>query len=59
MDLREIGCEVWIVFDWLRTGTGGGLLLVRWWTFGFFFHGVSHFPSSNVARVKTRVGLHV
>jgi hypothetical protein len=29
MDLREIGCEVWIVFDWLRTGTGGGLLLVR------------------------------
>jgi hypothetical protein len=26
MDLREIGLEVWIGFDWLRTGTGGGLL---------------------------------
>jgi hypothetical protein len=26
MDLREIGLGVWIVFDWLRIGTGGGLL---------------------------------
>jgi hypothetical protein len=26
MDLREIGLGVWIRFDWLRTGTGGGLL---------------------------------
>jgi hypothetical protein len=26
MDLREIGLEMWIGFDWLRTGTGGGLL---------------------------------
>jgi hypothetical protein len=26
MDLRETGLGVWIVFDWLRTGTGGGLL---------------------------------
>jgi hypothetical protein len=26
MDLREIGWGVWIGFDWLRTGTGGGLL---------------------------------
>jgi hypothetical protein len=25
MDLREIGMGVWIGFDWLRTGTGGGL----------------------------------
>jgi hypothetical protein len=31
----------WIGFDWLRTGTGGGLLWVRWWTFGFLRHGVS------------------
>jgi hypothetical protein len=26
IDLREIGCVVWIGFDWLRTGTGGGML---------------------------------
>jgi hypothetical protein len=26
MDLREIGLGVWTEFDWLRTGTGGGLL---------------------------------
>jgi hypothetical protein len=26
MDLREIGLGGWIGFDWLRTGTGGGLL---------------------------------
>jgi hypothetical protein len=23
--LREIDCGVWIGFDWLRTGTGGGV----------------------------------
>jgi hypothetical protein len=32
---------VWIGFDCLRTGTGGGLLWVRWWTFGFLRHRVS------------------
>jgi hypothetical protein len=26
MDLRGIDLGVWIGFDWLRTGTGGGLL---------------------------------
>jgi hypothetical protein len=26
MDLRGISLGVWIGFDWLRTGTGGGLL---------------------------------
>jgi hypothetical protein len=26
MDLRETGLGVWIGFNWLRTGTGGGLL---------------------------------
>jgi hypothetical protein len=26
VDLREIGLGVWIGFDWLRTGAGGGLL---------------------------------
>jgi hypothetical protein len=41
MDLREIGWGVWIGFDWLRIGTGGELLWMRWWTFGFLRHGVS------------------
>jgi hypothetical protein len=26
LDIRETGFGVWIGFDWLRTGTGGGLL---------------------------------
>jgi hypothetical protein len=26
IDLREIGLEVWIGFDWLRIDTGDGLL---------------------------------
>jgi hypothetical protein len=26
MDLRKIGLGVWIEFDWLRIGTGDGLL---------------------------------
>jgi hypothetical protein len=26
MDLRETGLGLWIGFDWLRIGTGGGLL---------------------------------
>jgi hypothetical protein len=26
IDLWEIGLRVWIGFDWLRIGTGGGLL---------------------------------
>jgi hypothetical protein len=26
MDLRETGLEMWICFDWLRIGNGGGLL---------------------------------
>jgi hypothetical protein len=32
---------VWSVFSWLRIGTVGGLLWMRWWTFGFWRHGVS------------------
>jgi hypothetical protein len=35
------GGGAWIGFGWLMTGTGGGLLWVRWWTFGFLRHGVS------------------
>jgi hypothetical protein len=41
MDLREIGLGVWIGFEWLRIETCGGLLWVRWWTFGFLRHRVS------------------
>jgi hypothetical protein len=29
-------------FTWLRIKTGGGLLWTRWWTFGFWYHGVSY-----------------
>jgi hypothetical protein len=39
--LGKLAWGMWIGFDWLRTGTGGGLLRVRWWTFGFLRHGVS------------------
>jgi hypothetical protein len=41
MDLREIGWGVWSGFTWLRIGIVGGLLWMRWWTFGFWGHGVS------------------
>jgi hypothetical protein len=42
MHLREIGLGVWFGFYWLRAGTDGGLLWVRWWTSGFLRHGVSY-----------------
>jgi hypothetical protein len=37
MDLREIGWDgkVWTGSVWLRTGTSGGFLWTRWWTFDF------------------------
>jgi hypothetical protein len=41
MYLREIGWGMWSGFTWLRIGAGGGLLWARWWTFGFWGHGVS------------------
>jgi hypothetical protein len=40
MDLRETAWGVWIGLDWLRIGTGGELLWMPWWTFGFLRHGV-------------------
>jgi hypothetical protein len=43
MDLREIGWGgggVWSGFAWFRTGIIGGLLWMRWWTFGFWRHRV-------------------
>jgi hypothetical protein len=33
---------VWSGFTWLRIGTVGGLLWMRWWTLGFWRHGVSY-----------------
>jgi hypothetical protein len=42
VDLRVICWGVWRGFTWLRIGTVGGLLWVRWWTFGFWRHGVSY-----------------
>jgi hypothetical protein len=41
MDLREISWGMWNVFTWLRIWIVGGLLWMRWWTFGFGRHGVS------------------
>jgi hypothetical protein len=35
MDLREVGWGAWTGSIWLTIGTGGGLLWMRWWTFGF------------------------
>jgi hypothetical protein len=35
MDLREVGWGAWTGSIWLRTGTGGELLWMRLWTFGF------------------------
>jgi hypothetical protein len=32
---------VWSGFTWLRIGAVGGLLWMRWWTFGFWRHGAS------------------
>jgi hypothetical protein len=29
-------------FTWFRKGIVGGLLWMRWWTFGFWRHGVSY-----------------
>jgi hypothetical protein len=41
MGLREIGWGVWTGFTWFRIGTVGGLLWMRWWTFGLCRHGFS------------------
>jgi hypothetical protein len=42
MDLRRLVGGVWSGFTWLRIGTVGELLWMRWWTFGFWGHGVSY-----------------
>jgi hypothetical protein len=59
--LGRFAWGVWIGFDCLRTGTGGGLLWVRWWTFGFLRYGVSfiythtHDPSQNKVLSEDRI----
>jgi hypothetical protein len=35
MDFQEEGWMAWAGFNWLRTGRGGGLLWMQWWTFRF------------------------
>jgi hypothetical protein len=40
MDFGEIGWRVFSGFTWLRIGICGWFSLMRWWTFGFWRHGV-------------------
>jgi hypothetical protein len=47
--LGRLAGGVWIGFDWLRIGTVGVLLWMRWWTFGFLRHG-----DSSCIKVLTR-----
>ena len=35
MDPQGVVCGAWTGSDWLRIEKSGGLLWVRWWTFGF------------------------
>jgi len=34
MSLQDVGCGAWVGLIRLRTGTGGRLLWMWWWTFG-------------------------
>jgi hypothetical protein len=36
--LGRLASGVWSGFTWLRKGNAGGLLWMRWWTFGFWHH---------------------
>jgi hypothetical protein len=42
--------RVWIGFDWLGIGTGGELLWMRWWIFGFLRLGVSYTCCTSYSR---------
>jgi hypothetical protein len=58
MDLREVGWGAWTGSIWLRIGTGGGLLWIRWWTFGFHkMRGVS-WVAQDVFSFSGRTLLH-
>jgi hypothetical protein len=47
---------VWSGFTWLRIGTVGGLLWMRWWTFRFWRHGVSYLVCTAWLAASTSVG---
>jgi hypothetical protein len=48
--LGRLAGGVWIGSNWLRIGTGGGLLWIRWWTFGFWRHGISYIWTTHTKR---------
>jgi hypothetical protein len=48
----------WSGFAWLRIGTGGGLLWMRWWTPGFWRHAVSYFQHSPLILHKPQISMH-
>jgi hypothetical protein len=53
MDLREIWCEVWSGFIWLRIGTDEGLLWTRWWTSSFHKRwGICWLPARSMTFTK-------
>jgi hypothetical protein len=55
MDLTEVGLGAWTGSFWLRIGTGGGLLWIRWWTFGF--HKMREIPWLNEDLLASQEGL--
>ena len=58
MDLHEVGRGLGTGWSWLRVGTGGGHLWVRWWTFGFHkMRGISWLAARPVSFLR-RTLLH-
>jgi hypothetical protein len=50
MDLGETGFGDVIGFIWLGIGIRGGLLWIRWWTFGFHkMRGISRLAERNLS----------
>jgi hypothetical protein len=42
-NLGRLPRRMWSGFAWFGIGIGGGLLWTRWWTFGFWRHGLGYF----------------
>jgi hypothetical protein len=55
VDLREFVWGSLSRSSWLRIGTGGGLLWILWWTFGFWRHEVSYLVYSDGVQLYNRV----